>query len=232
MTSKGNSNFCYNCNDSSHYSINCPQDQLYTRCPTCNNVCFGDDGHKRLCSNISFRSSFKSQFDRVVETSLLLELTFKGINDVAIRVGDDMKRVGSNPLWLPEHSLQIKCVDGWLCFDGDKNKSYTIAVIDSNGKRRIKMSMSNKMLINTRYTVEAKGFVKYDMSAYDASHGYAHCTVQVDNIDVLFYAKAKWKANTLFMDSYPEGVILKDPFELHLRKRSLKGELSRFAKQN
>lgn len=48
---------CFNCgSDDGHYSRVCPEDQKWTRCPECNNVCRSKTAHKLHCKNLTFIS--------------------------------------------------------------------------------------------------------------------------------------------------------------------------------
>lgn len=211
---------CHNCGSTSHFSINCPKEQQYNRCPTCANVCFNENGHKRTCGNVAFRSVLKTRFERVVEIKRFLELQFEEVDDIVVRFGDTFKRIGPTPLWLPEHSLHLVKTDNLVHVEGDPAKNYTVAIMDSNGNRRIKFVVGReKIIINDRYICDIHGNIKYNMFAEDVNFGYANCTLQVDNYhdNKAVKVHAKWKQISLHIDGYTGGAILVDPLHQFLR---------------
>lgn len=211
---------CYNCLETSHYSVNCPQKQLYSRCAVCRNVCFEENGHKYGCSNKSFKSKFldKAPTDSIVEIESFMQLKLKPVDDIFVCTGNQKKKIGESSLWVPEHSLSVKCTDGILVFAGAKGKSYTIAVNDKNGNRRLKIALSNSLVINNRYSVTTDGFIKYQAKADDAPFGYAHIILSVENVANFIYGRILWKNQHLYLDIHPKGTVLKDPLQMHLQK--------------
>lgn len=220
---------CYNCGDPSHIGRRCPEDQMYTRCPVCWNVCFEAEKHRRQCTNTTFRSVLRDeakvdQGKTVIEISPILQMAFKKVSDVSVRTGDQYKKFGDLPFWLSDYSVQLKYVDGILNFDGAKGKSYTIAIDDSEGRRRLRIYISNTMVINGRYTISDKGVIKCDTSVDDNPFGYSQVVIKVNNNEPLFNLRAKWNGKYVYIDSYNGGAIVKDPLERHLQKRMESGE--------
>lgn len=219
MASKQSVKYCHTCGSPSHLSINCP-DEIYTRCPSCKNACFStkpNNGHKFGYGNTDFLSKFKSDFQSVTEIKRFLELKFHAVDDVVIRVGNTFNRFGEHPLWLPEHSLQVTKKGNNLHFDGDKMKKYAITVMDSDGKRRIKLFVSDVIIMNEQYTIDGQGNVKYGMFTQGSSLGYTDCIIQVNNENDVVKICAKWNGFGLLINGYVDGAILVDPFD---RKKS------------
>lgn len=210
---------CFNCGDTSHYSICCPQNQLYSRCSTCSNVCFNTEGHKRQCPNVSFRSTFLVSTNTIVEIEPFLELKFESVGDVILQIGNQQKKIGDSPLWIADHSMQIKRIGDIVLFEGAKGKSYSIAVEDKEGRRRLKLFTSNVLVVNGRYSISHNGTVQYNPMDEDRSFGYVNCTIQVENQKNLFITRAKWKGKKCVIAVYPDGAVLSDPIEEHLKNR-------------
>lgn len=210
---------CYNCGDTSHVSKRCPQRQEYTRCPECFNVCLQPGKHRQQCQNDAFISTRIDDVPMVFEVVPILQLEFEQVSDVFISSGNQDKKVGDLPLWVPGHALQLKFVDGILNFDGAKEKSYTIGINDSADRRRLRLYISNVMVINGRYTILDKGIIKYDPSVDDNPFGHTHLTIKVNSASPLIKIRAKLNGKYFYIDSYSGGAILKDPLERNLRNR-------------
>lgn len=49
--------------------------------------------------------------------------------------------------------------------------------------------------------------------------GYVNCTIQVENQKNMFITRAKWKGKKCVIAVYPDGAVLSDPIEEHLKNR-------------
>lgn len=209
---------CFNCGESSHISRVCPNNQLYSRCPECTNVCFGADKHKNHCSNVDFRSDFLGNAASVVEWKTFLEMEYKFVNKVTVWTKQGEKDLTDLTLFLPASSMQVKLVNGWIQFDGIEKRAYTIVIIDKDDRRRLKLFVSNSMVINGHYTVSPKGCIKYDKFAEQNVYGRADCMLKMYSDDDIFHVRAKWESMSHILDLYRDGAILKDPHESYFKQ--------------
>lgn len=67
--------YCFNCRETTnHKAAQCPQHQMYTRCPTCNAVASTTSGHKEWCTTKEFQSRY------IGGSSVVFEMTFYALN--------------------------------------------------------------------------------------------------------------------------------------------------------
>lgn len=167
---------CFNCGDRSHISLRCPTAPLYTRCFSCKNVCFSEDGHKRMCENKGFRSVFIG--DDVTEISEFLRLDFLRVNEVFLVSSRGLKEINRAPLWLANLNIQLRRINGGIRFEAANQRTLTVAIIDRHMKRRLKMSVGDHLVINDYYDFSSTGLVKYNRAYAQNELGPSDVTLQ------------------------------------------------------
>lgn len=208
--------FCFNCGENSHISMHCTKQQKYSRCSECENVCFTGQAHKENCGNKEFRSKKIVPSNSVVELATILEISFKSAENIFVASSNCDKVIGNASLWLPAINLQLRREKNSLVFVGGEGER-TISFVDEKDKHVLKLSIGKFLLINDYYKIWSNGCVQYNRNHMQNSFGRSSCTIKVQ-AEYVMCARIKWNGMTYFIDIYPDGVVLKDPFEKYRKK--------------
>lgn len=208
---------CYNCGEPNHISLFCPLPQRYTRC-SCDVVNLGKANiHKPTCDTQNFRSrKNKLESDSFVEMNKMMDVEFRSVDDVVLVGKCGVHKKMTTPV-LVNSSLQIAPLEKGFSVFG--NNKATIIIVDESNMRRIKLDVSNNLVINGYYSLLPSGKVTYDRRSDPNAIGPFDVCVKVTTNDPLFDVRVKWNGHVYYLQVYPDGVLLKDPVENFLKRR-------------
>lgn len=211
---------CYNCGDPSHISIRCPLQQKYTRCGICDKACFSERSHAAWCTNIEFRSTYNGEQTMIHEIDEIFSIELKPICRLAVVSPSGEKPIGRSTVWLSNSNIQIQADDGKLVFSGTKvDRRRTIIFVDEEEKRRLKIDVEKeKIFINGHYKISKSGHIAYDRYAEQNVYGRSDCTIKFTPENYMVYSKLTWYSASYFLDLYPDGALLADPYKAYLEK--------------
>lgn len=87
----------------------------------------------------------------------IMEIDFRGIDAVVLLHDEDEIDIDESQLWFPEVSMGLKNIGGKLSFDVAGEGMRTIAIIDVEENRRMRLEVSTFLSANRRYAISAKG---------------------------------------------------------------------------
>lgn len=211
---------CFNCGSISHISLRCPEAQKYTRCTTCEKVCFSENSHASFCTQKRFRSTHIDS-DMIQEIEEILVIQMKPIDGLFVVSSGGDKPINDAPMWFANANMQIKSNGENVVFSAIKpSKCRTVVILDNDGDRRIKIVVSNEvMVLNDHYKIFKDGSVSYNRFEEQNIWGHADCKLKFATQHYLIHAKITWQLMGLFIDIFPDGVVLQDPCRDYLNKR-------------
>lgn len=206
---------CFNCGKTaSHISINCPEPDTRTRCPSCFAVTFNRSGHKHWCGNKSFVSRVLE--NAVYEFKDFLQIDFSSVSDELI-VKDHNREVSLevNTLWLSPIDAYVRKVNSRsILFSELKALKRSIMVLDKNDEAVLSLEVQNEsIIVNGRYKLDRHGLISFYQYSANRIENTHICGIKVQNTADSFKVRIhvfNWNAKYVF-DVYPSGPVLQDP---------------------
>lgn len=201
---------CFNCLKPGHKSINCPEPQKKTRCPSCDKV----DGHTVDCRNPLFKSQSSFQSTTVFEMTSQLKLEFQQVTDKFTVI--DVRRevdIGMVPLWLSTIDAHVgKSGDRSLKFATSRPMKRHVTFVNKNGVPVLSLVFYSKVLtVNDRFSINEKGIISFDGNARNTINERVVCKIRVNNVEDTFKVRVSWYDNKFVFNVHPRiGPILVD----------------------
>lgn len=215
---------CYNRGDESHFSANCNKSQRYSRCNECDNVCINPSKQKPGCNNKEFISSLLKQRSTIVEIERLVELAFKPLKYISVYMDNEEKIIGKDQCMVIGNSfIQLRRMDIGVAFEAPRGDEMVIVVMSKEGKRRLKLFISDAKLIawlivNEYYDISKSGAVKFNLRDEQNTYGRCDCFLKLNNDSTTFQVRVKWASMALKFECFRDGVLFLNPIEKHVKQ--------------
>lgn len=221
MASKEDS-VCFNCFGQGHVSLFCPQNQNWTRCPSCRRVVFESSGHKDGCSFASTFVSTKIQTIAIGKVESILDMQLKDPKDVSIVDASGNLILLEDGTSVIVGAMIMKIQNDIVLIEGPEKVSRTIVIENALGQARVKLVIGSCLEINGRYTISTNGVVRYMQGNTNyVSTGTANCRIRINEERLSFWIRFGWKGSEYYVQVFPTGVLLRDDTQPILQSQLL-----------
>lgn len=205
---------CYNCHQiTNHIGADCPMQQMFKRCPSCNVVAKTEAAHKPWCKSKTFLSTYTGESSTVYEVKEVMQLSFKDIDEKQFVIDNRREiEIGSNPLWLSTIDCFVsKIAHHGLSLASSRPKKKIVTMVNKDNKPVVSICFDESVLIvNGRYKIEKNGTISTKWNAANEIFEPHMCQIKVlDHAKTLKFRVYIWEMYFTFV-VYPIGPILMD----------------------